>query len=138
MELPIEIYEKIKKICRTGDILVMKNDCDEAIIKYKEALNLLPDPKLSWEASTWIYTAIGDAFFIKKQFSAAIGYFSMALKTPDGLENAFVLLRLGQCYFEIDEKGNAREHLLKAYIFGEQEIFQDEEKKYLEVIKNII
>jgi tetratricopeptide (TPR) repeat protein len=54
MELPNKIYEKIIMLSEEGDALAEQSNFNEAIKKYKEALDLLPTPKNQWEASTWL------------------------------------------------------------------------------------
>jgi len=68
LELDDNLYEQIVTLCNGGDTLVEEGDVDHAIRKYLTALNLVPSPKNEWEASTWIYTALGDAYFINEEY----------------------------------------------------------------------
>jgi tetratricopeptide (TPR) repeat protein len=138
MELKGDLYEEILGLCSEGDYLVEESMFDAAIKVYFKALDLLPDPKNNWEASTWIYTAIGDTYFIKRDFEASKNYFFEALNCPDGSVNPFILLRLGEILYELKVFDSAKEYLLKAYMLEGTEIFQDEEDKYLKSIIDII
>lgn len=61
-----------------------------------------------------------------------------SLKCPDGLDNPFIQLRLGECFFELGNITKAKEHLLKAYMIEGEEIFEDEPQKYMNLISEII
>lgn len=51
--------------------------------------------------------------------------------------NPFVLMRLGQSAYELN-KDNSKEYLLKAYMLEGEAIFEDQDNKYLESIRNLI
>jgi tetratricopeptide (TPR) repeat protein len=138
MELQDDLYEEILSLCSDGDNLVEESRFDAAIEIYLKALDLVPDPKNNWEASTWIYTAIGDTYYIKGDYEASKNYFFEAINCPDGIENPFILLRLGESLYELNEFVKAKEYLLKAYMLEGNEVFQDENEKYLKLIIDII
>jgi tetratricopeptide (TPR) repeat protein len=138
MELQDDLYNRILSICSKGDNLVEDFKYDEAIEMYLKALELIPQPKQMWEASTWIYTALGDTFYIKKDFTTSKYYLFDALNCPDGIENPFIMLRLGESLFELGEISKAKEYLLKAYMLDGYAIFNGEEDKYFDVIKDEI
>lgn len=138
MELQDAIYEEILIISSKGDNLIENFMYDEAIEMYSRALNLVPEPRNNWEASTWIYTALGDVYYIKKDFEKAKNYLFNAMNCPDGIVNPFILLRLGQSLFELNEFNNAKNYLMKAYILDGYSIFYDEDDKYFNIIKDEI
>ena len=138
MELDNLLYEKIMKLCNDGDHLSEQERYDEAITQYNLALDLVPYPKKDWEASTWIFSAIGDAFFMKNDYKNSSNCFYDALNCPDGKVNPFILLRLGQSLFEMGDEKRAKEYLLKAYMVEGIQIFSNEDDKYLNLLKGII
>ncbi len=138
MELDERLYEKITDLCDEGEGLLEEGLYEKALTKYKKALDLLPLPKEEWEASTWIYSAIGDTYFLKKDYKTASTYFYNALNCPDGISNPFILLRLGQSLFEIRDLEKSKEYLLKAYMLEGYNIFNDEDDKYINLILDII
>jgi len=138
MELQDAIYEEILIISSKGDNLIENFMYDEAIEMYSRALNLVPEPRNNWEASTWIYTALGDVYYIKKDFEKAKNYLFNAMNCPDGIVNPFILLRLGQSLFELNEFNNAKNYLMKAYMLDGYSIFYDEDDKYFNIIKDEI
>ena len=138
MELDDKIYGKVTILCDEGEALLEKGLYDKALKKYKKALDLVPLPKEEWEASTWIYSAIGDTYFLKEKYKTASTYFYNALNCPDGISNPFILLRLGQSLFEIQDLEKSKEYLLRAYMIEGYIIFYNEDDKYFSLIKEII
>ena len=138
MELQNELYDKILSICAKGDNFVEDFKYDEAIEMYLNALELIPQPKQMWEASTWIYVALGDTYYIKKDFTSSKSYLFDAVNCPGGIENPFIMLRLGESLFELGEISKAKEYLLKAYMLEGYVIFNSEEDKFFDIIKDEI
>lgn len=132
MELDDHIHDQIKKLCAKGDGLFEKSKFDDAIEHYEQALALVPNPKSDWEASVWIYTAIGDAYFHKKDFGKAADALYDAYNGPGATSNPFVNLRLGQSLFELDQMEKAEDFLLRAFMLDGEDVFRSEPKKYLE------
>lgn len=56
MELDDQVHNQIVKLCNLGDSQVEDNQFEKGIDNYLKALDLIPNPKIEWEASTWIYT----------------------------------------------------------------------------------
>ena len=109
---------------------------DKALKQYNEALNLIPDPKNNWKASTWLYVAIGDVYYYDKQYNETINYMNEALKCPEGLGNQYINLRIGESYFELEEWSNAKKYLIEAYIVEGTDIFEGEPQKYYKLIES--
>ncbi|MCG9752727.1 tetratricopeptide repeat protein [Vibrio brasiliensis] len=137
-ELSDEIYREISSLSAYGDKLVEANRIDEGIGKYKEALSFIPKPYEDWEAATWLFVAIGDARFRQKDYLRALKCFINAVACPNGIGNPFIHLRLGQCNFELGEKKLAEEELLRAYMGGGEEIFEEDDSKYFSAISSLV
>lgn len=129
---------KVKKLSSEGNTLAEKGLFDEAIIKFTEALQVLPPPRNQWEANTWLLSAIGDMFFLKEEFAIATKYFYDSLNSPEGINNPFINLRLGECLYNMTEFAKSKEYLLRAYMIDGKNIFNEEDKKYFDFIKDII
>lgn len=50
---------------------------------------------------------------------------------PNAIGNPFLHLRLGQCQFELEALDRAADELMRAYMGGGAEVFQDQEPKYM-------
>ncbi len=138
MELEDELYDKIVEWSEDGDTLLGEEDYEGAIKKYQAALGLLPEPKYDWEAGTWLYAALGDAYYLSSRYNEAERCLQEALKCPDGIGNPFILLRLGECHYELGNMKKAKENILQAYMCEGEDIFEEEEGKYFDLIKDII
>lgn len=131
-------YQEIVKLCEEGDMLIQNNEFENAIRMYLRALDRIPTPKSNWEASTWVYAALGDTYFLMQDFKNAKECFYSALSCPNGIDNPFIHLRLGESLFECKEMSKAEEYLLRAYMLEGNKIFDDEEEKYFNAIEHLL
>ncbi len=138
MQLNKSYTEDIERICRAADDFLEEGNTKDAYRKYKEALDIIPNPKTSYETATWIFVSIGDLFFKNKQYDMARDYFFEAKNCPNGVSNPYVLFRLGQSLVETNDNNQAREFLLRAYMLVGDDIFWDEDQKYYDVIKDLV
>ncbi|MFJ5562455.1 tetratricopeptide repeat protein [Lysinibacillus xylanilyticus] len=138
MELDDQVYDQIVQLCKQGNNLVENGQIEKAIESYIAALDLVPLPKENWETSTWIYTALGDTYFLNCDYEKAKSDLYNALNCPNGISNPFILLRLGESLFECGEMDKAKEYLLKAYMLEGYKIFFNEDDKYFELIVDMI
>jgi len=137
MELNEKKYKIILDLCAKGDNYLEKHNYTNAIKLYTKALALVPSPKERWEASTWIYTALGEAHFLNFNYRKALCEFMNAYNCPDGISNPFINLRIGQCFYKINDIDNSKEYLLRAYMLDGDKIFEKEPDIYLNIIKSI-
>ena len=138
MQLGKSYIEDIERICRAADDYVAEGNNDEAYRKYKEALDIIPEPKTAYETATWIFVSIGDLYFKTGRYDLAKDFFYEAKECPNGVSNPYVLFRLGQSLVETNDEKDAKEFLLRAYMLGGDDIFWDEDEKYYNVIKEMI
>lgn len=130
MELPADLYRQIVRHCSEGDRLLDEERFDEALVAYRAAEQLIPDPKEAWEAATWVYSAIGDTLFYQCKYAEAWKAFAAAVESPDGLGNPFIHLRLGQCQYELRNPDKAADELARAYLGAAEDIFDGQDPKY--------
>ncbi len=133
--LPAILHEPIQALLDEGDKLFDKGKFDAALLKYEEARALLPSDLSRWEASTWVLTAIGDACFLMGDMERAQQALATAVECPEGADNAFVQLRLGQAEYELGRLEQASVALNLAYAHGGEEVFEDEDAKYRACVK---
>lgn len=137
-DLPDHIYNEIQALCRRGDTLAGDSNYPAALDAYWDAFDLIPEPKTSWEAATWILTAIGDANFQGKDFQAGVDNLSSAMHCPGAIGNPFIHMRLGQCQFELGNIERAADELTRAYAIEGEDIFEHEDPKYLDFLRTKI
>lgn len=130
-ELNDELYSKIQGLCKQGDEQAEAENYPGALAHYWDAFDLLPEPKTSWEASTWILVAIGDANFLGKDYQAGVDNLSFAMHCPGAIGNPFIHMRLGQCQFEVGNTTRAADELTRAYALEGADMFEQEDPKYL-------
>ncbi|MGW1102438.1 tetratricopeptide repeat protein [Streptomyces sp. NPDC002540] len=135
MQLPDEVHAEIRDLCQEGDALAGMGELVEAKRRYIEALRLLPGDHRGWAAATWIYVAIGDLHFRLGVYDRAYKCFHNAVQCPDGLGNPYIHLRLGQTTFELGDHDHAADELIRAYMGGGPEIFEEDDPKYLRFLK---
>lgn len=134
-KLPSELRQMIDKLCQQGDQFAQVDQHDDALDRYEAAWELLPEPKQQWPAATWILMAAGDVYFEKRDYVAAIQALQESLDCPDGSTNPFVQLRLGQSHFELGDLNSAANALEAVWRDCGDEIFADEDPKYLSFLK---
>ncbi len=132
--LPEHIHDEIKRLCACGDEHVERQAFSKAIESYQAAWQLLPEPKTNWEAAKWILVAIGDANFLNRDFGAGCECLKEAMHCPDAIGNPFIHLRLGQCQFEVGNLDRAADELMRAYMGGGKDIFEQDDSKYLQFL----
>ena len=123
MQLPSTIQVEIDLLAEEGNAFSDRDDHEQAIARWRKALDMLPAPQADWEAALWLCASIGDAHFQLGQFESASDALHDALNAPDGNTNPFVLFRLGQSYLRLGEITKATEFLLRAYMLDGQDIF---------------
>jgi len=99
-----------------GNLLMEKGRYPDAVEAFTAALVKLPEPVEQWEAFVWLKASIGDALFFMQDYSRTLSEFFEAANGPDGAQNAFVILRLGECLYEQDNP-DALDYLCKAYFW---------------------
>jgi tetratricopeptide (TPR) repeat protein len=137
-DLDNRLHSKIVTLCKEGDEFAAKQQYRESLNSYATAWDLLPEPKLKWEAAMWIQTAIGDTRFLSGDYQRALQAFALAVQGPNGLGNPFIHLRLGECHFELGDVEQAKDELTRAYMGAGRDIFADENPKYFDLLKSIL
>ena len=128
--------DRFECLCEKGNQLAETGKCREALSVFQKALSILPDYSENVDARVWVLAAIGDMLYSLNKWTDGIDALKKAyLYEP---ENAFINLRLGQCYYEASNLKKAREHLLQAYMAEGISIFDGEDSKYQQAIQDLI
>jgi tetratricopeptide (TPR) repeat protein len=137
-ELDDKVFDQIQSLCESADALADGGEYQDALHKYWEAYDLIPEPREEWEATLWVLGAIGDANFLTGDYTAARDNLSNAMHCPGAIGNPFLHLRLGQSQFELGNLDRAADELTRAYAVAGAEIFEEENPKYLAFLKTRI
>ena len=132
------LQEVISLHCRNGDGLAAEGRGEEAVAEYNKAWMLVPEPRNAWEASAWILAAIADCCFLLGKWNPARNALDYAMTCPGAIGNPFLHLRRGQVLFEQDEAKAAANGLMRAFMAGGQELFEDQDGKYLRFLESRI
>ena len=102
-------------------------------------MDSVPEPKNTREESVWFQTSIGDAYFMQGKYAEAydVLFDAKSNLSGAGYDNPFVMLRLGQCAYELHRE-EFIEYLLIAYMLDGENIFKYDDAKYLESIKDLL
>jgi tetratricopeptide (TPR) repeat protein len=133
-----QVHENIGLLCAEGDALANRGDYEAALAKYETAWVLLPEPRTKWRAATWILGAIGDTQFRKRDYETAAETLRDAMHCPNAIGNPFLHLKLGESLFEIGQHQRAMDELTRAFLGGGRDIFDNEDPKYFEALKNVL
>lgn len=131
--------KSIDEFAEEGNALFDEEKYDQAIQIWQEGLNSLDQPLNAQSEAVWFQTSIADALFMQGKYEEAYGCLFDAKSniSGEGCNNPFIMLRLGQCSYELG-KEDATEYLLMAYMLEGKEIFEDDDEKYFERIKDLI
>ncbi len=134
-ELNDQIVAQVTELCELGDDDVEAGRYDEAVLKYREALALVPHPVHSWAVSTWILGAIAEAYYLAEDYARARDAINEAFRCDGAIGNAFLHLRLGQIELVLGNRGRALDVLIRAFTRAGEEVFAGEDPKYLTMVK---
>jgi tetratricopeptide (TPR) repeat protein len=127
--------ERIVELCAQGEELVGRRELASALLKFREAMALIPRPVEEHPEALRVLTALGDTCFRLGRFSEGKHALQGAVRSAGGLGPAFIHLRLGQCELELGHTERAAEELALAYKRGGEELFADDDPKYLERVR---
>ena len=128
----------IDDIAEKGNMLFDAGKYEQAVNVWQKGLDMLAKPLNAQNEAVWFQTSIADAYFMLGDYQTAYSYLTAARSNLSGEGyDPFVMLRLGQCCFELC-RDDAREYLLRAYMSEGEEIFDGEDGKYLDAIKDLI
>jgi tetratricopeptide (TPR) repeat protein len=135
-ELPDTLHAEITRLSDAGNDLAAAGQYENAITLFRQALALIPAPQENWDATMWLWVAIGDMQFLLGRFAESRASFMDVVKYfDDGRANPFVRLRLGQSMLELGESQEASNWLAGAYLQDGAALFAEEDPKYLAFIK---
>lgn len=138
MEIPQDVHEKIMTLCASGDERVEGGDFDGAYRAYMDALQMVPAPRQTFEATTWIMAALGDMYFQTADYAQARQVLTDAMHCVGAIGNPFLHLRLGQVQLELGNEERAADELCRAYMGAGKEIFEQEDQRYFDFLKTRI
>lgn len=131
--------KSIDEIAENGNALFDEEKYMQAVEVWQEGLELLEKPLNAQSEAVWFQASIADALFMLGEYERAYSYLldAKADLSGEGYADPFVMMRLGQCAYEL-KKEDFKEYLLRAYMLAGEEIFENDDEKYLGSIKDLI
>ena len=129
-----EVYPKIKSYSNEGNTALEELDFDYAEQCFQDALGLIPEPKNEFSATAWLYAALGDVYYQQDSYDAALDAFTQAYNASEGYHNPYIVYMLGKIYYELGVMNKAKEFLTMAYMVAGEDIFLDDDGKYLMIV----
>src|SRR5574337_1286481 len=126
MQLPTSTAARLDELSEAGNVAFDVGAMAKAIELWSLALELLPEPRVDWEAWTWLKASIGDAYLALGNAGAGEHALRDALSGPGGIGNPFVHFRLGQCLMAQGREPEACDPLLRAYMLEGGAIFAND------------
>jgi tetratricopeptide (TPR) repeat protein len=137
-ELDNNVHQRILQLSKAGDESMERGDYSHAADQFRTAFELVPEPYQEWEASLWLLTSLGEAYYFDGEYVQAHAALAKALHVPGAIGNPLIHLRLGEVQFELGNTKKAADELLRAYMAGGEEIFEDEDDKYFAFLKQAV
>lgn len=134
-ELNDKVHQHILQLSKAGDECMEQGEYSKAIDQFRAAFELVPEPYQDWEASLWLLTSLGEAYYFEGEYVQAHAALAKAMHVPGAIGNPLIHLRLGEVQFELGNTKRASDELLRAYMGGGEEIFEDEDEKYFDFLK---
>lgn len=133
-ELTEEDGERLAELAEAGNELADEDDFAGALVPWREALAMFPEPIEQWDDGLWFLGSIGDACVAVGEYAEAESTLRKALAYEEGRGSGFIWLRLGQAQFEQGDLDGAADSLISAYMLDGDEIFEDEDPKYRQLL----
>jgi tetratricopeptide (TPR) repeat protein len=129
--------ERIVELCSVGDLFAQQRDLPAALLKYREALALIPRPVEVHDEAVRVLTAIGDACFLLGLFSESRHALHGAMRSAGGRGVPFLHLRLGQCELELGHLERAADEFTRACESGGRKLVEESGPRYLEFVRTL-
>jgi tetratricopeptide (TPR) repeat protein len=137
-QLDKDTHELIMQLSEVGNICIANDDYEGAIKHFRAAFELVPSPFEDWEASIWLLTSLGEAYFFNGEHHQSYAALAKAMHVPGAIGNSLIHLRLGQVQLELGNTKRATDELLRAYMNEGREVFDGEDQKYFQFLQSAV
>jgi hypothetical protein len=127
---------KVDRLFSQGEEFADAGQYTEALARFREAWDLLPEPKDEQGPAVQILGAIADCHFFTGAWEACRDAVHHAFRCGAELDNPFFRLRLGQSLYELGDEREAANWLVPVYLTEGREPFEGDDPKYLEFFRD--
>lgn len=125
---------RLLELAEAGNTLADADDFAGALVPWRQALAMLPEPVEQWDDGLWFLGSVGDACVAAGEYAEAERVLRRCFSYEEGRGSGLIWLRLGQAKFEQGELDGATDSLIAAYMLEGEEIFEDEDPKYRQLL----
>ena len=130
-EVNLELENEIISIIEQGNGFDDNGEYGEALKKYDEAYNKLPEPKLKWEMiSAWLAGCYYNAYFGLRDFHKAKEWAVLELKCRSSDIDVAPYMDLGMASYELNSLEESFGYFEVVYNYGKERPFREYPKKY--------
>ncbi|CAH0990188.1 hypothetical protein SIN8267_00280 [Sinobacterium norvegicum] len=124
------LHQQIKTLCQSAYAQFDQQQYQSALQQFFQAWRLIPKPQNLYQESGWVLTAIGDTYIAKEEYNSAAEALRSAICCHLATDNPIIHLMLAQCYFELDQQPQAKEHISNAIKSGGSKILNQLPRQY--------
>jgi tetratricopeptide (TPR) repeat protein len=125
-----ELQAELDQVAAEGNALAEQGKYSEAASVFRSGFDMITPPREGRSTSLLFIVAIGDMQWLGKDYQASLETWRDAILLYGGFGNPFVHLRRGQALFELGNKAEASNELLRALLLGGEDVFAREELDY--------
>ena len=130
-----EVTDEIERLFAEGEEFTDAEQDSDALIRFRAAWDLLPEPKDEQPPAVRILAAIADCHFYLGNWEECRRAVQHAFRCGAEVDNPFLRLRLGQSLYELGGEQEAANWLVPVYLQEGRKPFEDEEPKYLQFVR---
>ena len=116
--IPDEMWPPIGEAKEMAQVFENAGRYEEAIVKYKEAITLLPAPAEQWEQVRYLWLSLGEVNLKMKNYEEALEFYKKVMRLPPSgvfyMGNYHVYM--AEAYYGLNDMEKARYELLYAYL----------------------
>ncbi|MFD1991099.1 hypothetical protein ACFSGI_14075 [Paenibacillus nicotianae] len=127
------LSDQIVHMVEQGNRLQENHQFDQALKKYAEAWELLPEPIAYWDLTEWIASCNTSIYMEQQDYKQALQWALIAVEAvKDNPRHTSAKVTLGIICYETDAKSEAYTWFEQVYDFGGSRAFQGFDHKYLQ------
>ena len=130
-EVNANLEGEIISVIEEGNDFEENLDYLNALRKYNEAYNKIPEPKLKWEMiSAWLMGSYFNVYFKLGNYKNAKKWAELELENRSSDIDVAPYMDLGMVLFELNELDEAYSNFKKIYQYGNEQPFKEYPRKY--------
>ena len=109
------LFAEVRGLCEFGAQRMRDQGPDDAQVRFKDALGLLPEPLGRWNVAGWTLLALGHVWVAQSRWELSRQVLTDAMWSPGVFGNPWAHRLKGQVHLALGERERAADDLLRAY-----------------------